>query len=552
MSFHLYSKEILTEYLGTVAYVDDLIFSKKEKIEAKNLKIESPREMAAKLPEAKTDHPSNTEEKEDGIRIGIQKEQLDPNIDPVEFTNAFLKKGIHCSLFEIKNDNDSIEPLKNILKKSDVVILDWQMHQDNGRKASELLLSVIRSSEKPELRLFVIFTDDPKYSSLLSETIIPKLLMIRIDGTLDASGCIFKFGHSKIIVLEKTNGKKAEAAVSDVELPDRIIEEFTEITEGLVSNSALKAISVIRRNSHNLLGAFNKNLDSAYLAHRAMLPIPEDAEFLVIDTIVDSINSIISYSNISEACSFQKIEGWIEMNEIETKEIKIGSGKRDKIDITKEDLKTWQKIGYRDFLSSMTTSKLGRELTLNELSSFDKFKLKDKATECFSISNSAIEGANAEFAILTHHKSNLNTNSRVPYLTLGVVIQSDSGFFLCIQQKCDSLRMEQDEKRKFLFLPLNEEGSYPIIFKNESGEYVRLKVNINNCHYLQIKQFEQTQNGIVQANIDNGKYYFYDTEGFRYKWILDLKDSHAQRIANKFAAELSRVGLDESEWLRRN
>ncbi len=41
MSFHQYSKEILTEYLGTVAYVDDLIF--REKIpEAKPKKIEKP------------------------------------------------------------------------------------------------------------------------------------------------------------------------------------------------------------------------------------------------------------------------------------------------------------------------------------------------------------------------------------------------------------------------------------------------------------------------------------------------------------------------------
>jgi hypothetical protein len=36
-----------------------------------------------------------------------------------------------------------------------------------------------------------------------------------------------------------------------------------------------------------------------------------------------------------------------------------------------------------------------------------------------------------------------------------------------------------------------------------------------------------------------------------FKWILDLKDAHAQRIANTYAAKLSRVGLDESEWLRR-
>jgi hypothetical protein len=37
----------------------------------------------------------------------------------------------------------------------------------------------------------------------------------------------------------------------------------------------------------------------------------------------------------------------------------------------------------------------------------------------------------------------------------------------------------------------------------------------------------------------------------KFIWILDLKEAHAQRIANLYAARLSRVGLDESEWLRR-
>ena len=35
------------------------------------------------------------------------------------------------------------------------------------------------------------------------------------------------------------------------------------------------------------------------------------------------------------------------------------------------------------------------------------------------------------------------------------------------------------------------------------------------------------------------------------RWIADLKTDFAHRVANMFAAEVSRVGLTESEWLRR-
>ena len=79
-----------------------------------------------------------------------------------------------------------------------------------------------------------------------------------------------------------------------------------------------------------------------------------------------------------------------------------------------------------------------------------------------------------------------------------------------------------------------------------------MKASLNKCHHLSIIMFGQTNNGIVEAEQEGDAFYFKDINDSKYTWILDLKESHAQRIANKFAAELSRVGLDESEWLRRS
>lgn len=38
--------------------------------------------------------------------------------------------------------------------------------------------------------------------------------------------------------------------------------------------------------------------------------------------------------------------------------------------------------------------------------------------------------------------------------------------------------------------------------------------------------------------------------GEEYEWVLELKDLQAQRIVDAYCSRLSRVGLDESEWLR--
>lgn len=55
--------------------------------------------------------------------------------------------------------------------------------------------------------------------------------------------------------------------------------------------------------------------------------------------------------------------------------------------------------------------------------------------------------------------------------------------------------------------------------------------------------------GIVS---DQGKFIFKEIyeQGDTFEWILDLKDLHSQRIVTNYVSSLSRIGLDESEWLR--
>ena len=50
---------------------------------------------------------------------------------------------------------------------------------------------------------------------------------------------------------------------------------------------------------------------------------------------------------------------------------------------------------------------------------------------------------------------------------------------------------------------------------------------------------------------ENGAEYFFDVSGQKYNWIDQLRTSHAQRAVELFASDLSRVGLTESEWIRR-
>ena len=55
----------------------------------------------------------------------------------------------------------------------------------------------------------------------------------------------------------------------------------------------------------------------------------------------------------------------------------------------------------------------------------------------------------------------------------------------------------------------------------------------------------------VKAEFKNNQYYFTDIKKKDYKWVGELKTIFAQRIIQKIATDVSRVGADDSEWLRR-
>ncbi len=61
--------------------------------------------------------------------------------------------------------------------------------------------------------------------------------------------------------------------------------------------------------------------------------------------------------------------------------------------------------------------------------------------------------------------------------------------------------------------------------------------------------FKTSENEIVESKNNDE---FIDESNNKYKYICSLKKSHAQKIANEFGAYISRVGLNESEYIRRN
>jgi len=113
-----------------------------------------------------------------------------------------------------------------------------------------------------------------------------------------------------------------------------------------------------------------------------------------------------------------------------------------------------------------------------------------------------------------------------------------------------------------LFLPLkeiHEKDNLKFHFITPDNRKLAL---INKSYELRTIKFKiENDDSVIYAQKVENEFVFtpcyskmkinegYNEEDFL--WVFDLKDLHSQRIINDYAREISRVGLDESEWLRR-
>ncbi|MBN1182107.1 MAG: hypothetical protein JXB49_07460 [Bacteroidales bacterium] len=493
-------------------------------------------------------------------------------IDGNLITKAFAERGKACCFFNFQSIDEQ-KSIIRLIQNSDVCVLDWKLtlpnpdinqipaeireedvedNSDRGRHAKEIINEIFQSPNNSP-KLIIIYTGEtesqPIYDSI-------KNLFNEIETNENFEELWFQNSKLRISIyfkpgktyshLEEVARKVAEYS----DLPTIISMEFASLTNGIISNVVLTSITSLRDNTNKLLQIYKKELDPAYLAHRGMLVNPEDAEILLKNSILNSIDSILTVNNVSRISSISEISKWIDsIDQFQNDTLSLGDVS---LSIEKETLIKWMEKGFISTIKELWESTQKQQISEKKIINLER-DLHKLAIEYFCPRSLPNSNLNEDFAILTHHNSNLINPSFVPYLTLGVVIERNDRYLLCIQQRCDSVRLSKSSARTFLFIPLEEsDKSFSIIFKNTDNKYIKLKVNNRNSYNLITLSFYETKNGTVFAIKEWSYYKFCDTFQRRYKWILTLNDSHAQKLANEFAANLSRIGLDESEWLRRN
>lgn len=494
------------------------------------------------------------------------------NLSAEKISTLFAKHKKICALYDPENVSD-INYFKEISLKSDVIVLDWRIDlsidlKDNesleddaedddtrGKYTIEVIKNILEKNKDEALKLVVIYTGEPDLPGITE-----KIAELSTDFILEANSCSLTLNNIKILVRAKSNSEDEEdqrfkhlvhlrdKVLTYEQLPDFILNEYTNLTTGLLSNFALLSLTTIRENSSKILGLFNKKLDAAYLGHKSVLPYQNDSETLLIELFGNSIIDLLKYKNVDKEMQTNLIEDFIQS----ITDLNLGKFERNSellLNLLNSNI-----VNEKERFYDILPNNVG-------LSKTEKNNLILNSTRLFAPEddNDLINSIDKEFARITHHKNIFLRNETNPVLGLGSVLKStlnENQYYICIQQRCDSVRIPQGDERKFLFIPLLKVEDGKFNFLTSEGYKLR---TVNDSFSLKTIKFgcDNTE-GIIKATkeAEVGSYIFkqiYEGDDVeQFEWVLDLKDLHSQRIVDSYSSKLSRVGLDESEWLRRN
>jgi len=478
--------------------------------------------------------------------------------------------GLICSVLRPTENENFQNRVVNAAKNSDIVCLDWEIYDDAGDAASEIISAILQSDaeQNGRLRLIAIYTGDTTNNVILDKILekIPKELIEKHQFKKDPLAIESTRGV-KIVCLFKSHAIKLSPPrdanqISETELPKRLQAEFASLSEGLLSNVALGTIAAIRNSTHHVLSKFIGAMDGPYFHHRACIVTPEEAEEYAVDIVLSELKSVIDKQGVATKNAGE--------NAIQARVKEIANGAST---LTLRYLDRGKPATYdvpEGLASRMVVDGITPVLKSNApTGSPGKKRFTGEFSTLFARNLDEAHSMMHQFAVLTSVRAHplshvFKTGDRFPTLGLGTILEGVEDkdqrktYLLCLQASCDSVRIESSTG--FLFVPLelretDPEHVVPNTDAEDNDEWIGLAVS--NAAYTMAKSIEfaadsDTKTIMAKQNTENHSWYFEDIEGNTYPWIADLKRRRALRAAQRLGQQVGRLGFDEFEPYRQN
>ena len=449
-------------------------------------------------------------------------------------TDAFSALGVICGVV------GPTESAMGTMRQADIVVLDWLLQNGDPRYALKLLRGLLDGEvDRNSLRLVAIYTGEARLEEICA-VVSAELKEAGLDPVENETRTEVSYRHGRVVLYAKSGVNLAEPlrerSVAEENLPERLVNDFASMTEGLLPGIALTSLSAVREGEHKILDRFCAELDPAFLAHMACLPDPEDAERQIVTHVAEELRGLMDNAVADESpAGVQVVEGWIRC--------KGDGGAGFRFGEKELDLQQTVELATK----GLETSDLGKSAFKHLSAGFAGCDVVD---------------LDEQLAWIMSFRTVFNAPP--PTLWLGSVVttvmDTKEAHLICMRPRCDCVRL--DKETTFIFLPLVAPSKFrefkelkigEQIVTKVDGDFTRLGIGLDPSGWI-LRQFQPTGDDravIATRREPDGGFEFTDACGIRYVWRGELKAEYAQRIAQTFAATLSRVAVDESEWLRR-
>ena len=470
------------------------------------------------------------------------------SLDAGSVIDSFSALGVICGV--IRPTGSALEAMK----KADIVVLDWFLRDDDPQYTLDLLGDLLAGeSDRNSLRLVSIYTGEAQLKKVC-DGVVEKLTEARLEPVQDNAGTTISYQHGRVVLYAKSNVNLANTfegrSVAERDLPGKLVEDFAAMTRGLLPAIALTSLAAVREGAHKVLDRFSSDLDPAFLAHRMCLTNLDDAERQIVDNIAEEFRGLMDNA-VAEAspAGVEAVKYWMrKYHQVEISKFKefMPNGKAHNLESNIE-------LVSKGFYLCLRNDRKDKAIN-NKIN-----KIIQDLSKLLSGNDNNTLGLDERLAWIMSFRTVYN--APLPILWLGSVVTKLSSegdqHLICMRPRCDCVRLEKDKKTTFFFLPLVElgkkgKGKQQIVVRI-GDQFERLRIEFDSSSWV-LQQFSpSTGNDAVVAakSGSNGDFKFTDIDGNEYKWRGELKAEYAQKIAQDFAAELSRVAVDESEWLRR-
>lgn len=482
-----------------------------------------------------------------------QAQKTKARVDAKAITDAFLELSVICGIFRPGPDDDATTMSVGAASHADILIVDWFLEGGSPERAKNLIRRLLKDDAKrrDRLRLIVIYTSNPGRALMAQE------LLGFLEGDDDTAGR-FQLdgtrlrGHATSVVFlnkEGTTGGDAEA-LSEAALPDRVLSEFVTLIDGLLPTFAVAALAVIREAAPHVLSLFNRNLDGAFVGHRAVLEDPDDANVFLTDLVSDELRNVIDVNEVaSKYLGPEAVSAWLASRQ----QRMFG-----KTIFADDDLEKIVREGNGAFKAAKQRKAENPAADANQQ---DRIRDRDLG-RIFYETDAAALSSNMRLARMATFRNEAFAETRMPkdwlpYLSLGSVLkrtsnQSDT-YLICLQPACDSVRLTGDTA--FPFQVAEPSEAFNIVLKHQAqGDGVKAKIRSRpRDGEMIVFACDPTKKRVLaQRSPDGAAYAFIDKNGASYEWIGDLKALKAQSIAGQVGSRMNSVGLNDLEWLRIN